>query len=267
MWASGATIEADKCGDEPLVGDGVKQVAPVGARHGRGQATSRTARGPRPVPRSAEQFGSGKVGMMGTGNFNIVLARDQMKDHPFKFGISLLPGMEAGKYASFIGGDLVVIPKGSKRVDDSLAFMHYLLNDTQQVELLRQGAQPDDPHRPEAPDNQYYKAEPLIADVAKALAVGKTPYSLTFFEQINDPAGPWLQQLQRAYYTTDRPRHGHRRRQDGDEGDLLQVSLEGSSDPAGIAAALRPGAPRPDSAMSPADHPARSSSYDRRVGQ
>ena len=26
MWASGATIEAGKCGDEPLVGDGVKQV-------------------------------------------------------------------------------------------------------------------------------------------------------------------------------------------------------------------------------------------------
>ena len=26
MWASGATIEANKCGDEPLVGDGVKQV-------------------------------------------------------------------------------------------------------------------------------------------------------------------------------------------------------------------------------------------------
>ena len=30
--------------------------------------------------------------MMGTGNFNISLARDQMKDHPFEFGISLLPG-------------------------------------------------------------------------------------------------------------------------------------------------------------------------------
>ena len=40
------------------------------------------------------QFGSGKVGMMGTGNFNITLARDQMADHPFEFGISLLPGVE-----------------------------------------------------------------------------------------------------------------------------------------------------------------------------
>jgi multiple sugar transport system substrate-binding protein len=202
MWASGATIEAGKCGDEPLVGDGVKQVdqwardmvaaknVPDGARAETGATF-------------AEQFGSGKLGMMGTGNFNIVLARDQMKDHPFEFGISLLPGVEAGKYASFIGGDLVVIPKGSKRVDDSLAFMHYLLNDTQQVELYAKALNLTTRTDPKLLDNQYYKAEPLIADVAKALAVGKTPYSLTFFEQINDPAGPWLQQLQRAYYTTD----------------------------------------------------------------
>jgi len=202
MWASGATIEAGKCGDEPLVGDGVKQVA----QWARDMVTAKN------VPDSAraetgatfaEQFGTGKLGMMGTGNFNIVLARDQMKDHPFTFGISLLPGMEAGKYASFIGGDLVVIPKGSKRVDDALAFMHYLLNDTQQVELYAKALNLTTRTDPKLLDNQYYKAEPLIADVAKALAVGKTPYSLTFFEQINDPSGPWLQMLQKAYYTPD----------------------------------------------------------------
>ena len=39
--------------------------------------------------------------------------------------------------------------------------------------------------------------------MAKALAVGQTPYTLTFFEQINDPPGPWLQMLQQAYYTDD----------------------------------------------------------------
>ena len=141
--------------------------------------------------------------MMGTGNFNIVLARDQMKGHEFEFGISLLPGMEAGKYASFIGGDLVVIPQGSKRVDDALTFMHYLLNDTQQVELYAKALNLTTRTDPKLQDNQYYTAEPLIGDVAKALAVGRTPYTLTFFEQINDPAGPWLQQLQRAYYTAD----------------------------------------------------------------
>jgi multiple sugar transport system substrate-binding protein len=52
-------------------------------------------------------------------------------------------------------------------------------------------------------DNPYFKAEPLVQDVAKALEVGRTPYTLTFFEQINSPQGPWLQMLQRAYYTDD----------------------------------------------------------------
>ncbi len=202
MWASGATIEANKCGDEPLVGDGVKQVNQWARDMVKAKNVPDSARAETGAT-FAEQFGTGKIGMMGTGNFNIVLARDQMKGHPFQFGISLLPGMEAGKTASFIGGDLVVIPKGSKRVDDSLAFMHYLLNDTNQVELYAKALNLVTRTDPKLTDNQYYKAEPLIADVAKALAVGRTPYSLTFFEQINDPAGPWLQMLQKAYYTTD----------------------------------------------------------------
>ena len=42
-----------------------------------------------------------------------------------------------------------------------------------------------------------------VQDVAKALAVGKTPYTLKFFELINSPQGPWLQMLQRVYYTND----------------------------------------------------------------
>ena len=202
MWASGATIEAEKCGSEPLVGDGVKQVAQwardmVAAKNVPDGARAETG------ATFAQQFGSGKLGMMGTGNFNIVLARDQMKGHEFEFGISLLPGVEAGKTASFIGGDLVVIPKGSKRVDDALAFMHYLLTDENQVELYAKALNLTTRTDPKLADNQYYKAEPLIQDVATALAVGRTPYTLTFFEQINDPAGPWLQMLQKAYYTAD----------------------------------------------------------------
>ena len=202
MWASGATIEAEKCGSEPLTGDGVKQVAQwardmVAAKNVPDGARAETG------ATFAEQFGSGKLGMMGTGNFNIVLARDQMKGHPFEFGISLLPGMEAGKTASFIGGDLVVIPKGSDRVDDALAFMHYLLTDQNQVELYAKALNLPTRTDPKLSDNQYYKAEPLIADVAKAVAVGRTPYTLTFFEQINSPQGPWLQMLQKAYYTAD----------------------------------------------------------------
>jgi multiple sugar transport system substrate-binding protein len=124
-----------------------------------------------------------------------------MKGHEFEFGISLLPGMSEGSKASFIGGDLVVIPKGSKRVDDAVAFMKFLLSDNTQVEsyakLLNLTTRSD------MADNKYFKAEPLVQDVAKALEVGRTPYTTTFFEQINSPQGPWLQMLQRAYYKDD----------------------------------------------------------------
>lgn len=198
MWASGAKIEAKDAGDEPLVGDGVKQVLQFErdmVKAGNVHESDRAENG----ETFHLQFGSGKVGMMGTGNFNIKLARDQNPN--MKFGISLLPGMAEGSSASFIGGDLVVVPKGSKRVDDAVDFMKFILSDEVQVEgyakLLNLTTRAD------MVDNKYFKAEPLVQDVAKALAVGRTPYTLTFFEQINSPQGPWLQMLQRAYYTSD----------------------------------------------------------------
>ncbi|MEX1170672.1 MAG: sugar ABC transporter substrate-binding protein [Chloroflexota bacterium] len=200
MWASGAKIEAEGPGDEPLVGDGVKQVlqwtrdmVAAGNVHESDQAENGET--------FHLQFGSGKVGMMGTGNFNITLARDQMVDHPFEFGISLLPGVEPGSAASFIGGDLVVIPRGSTRVDDAVNFMKFLLSDEVQVEVYAKALNLTT--RSDMTDNPYFDAEPLVQDVAKALEVGTTPYTLTFFEQINSPQGPWLQMLQRAYYTND----------------------------------------------------------------
>ena len=147
----------------------------------------------------AKRFSAGNIGMMGTGNFQITLVRDANPD--MKFGITLLPGVEPGSDASFIGGDLVVVPKGSKRVEDAVDFMKFLLSDEVQVEgyakLLNLTTRSD------MTDNKYFKAEPLVQDVAKALAVGQTPYTLTFFEQINSPQGPWLQMLQRVYYTDD----------------------------------------------------------------
>jgi multiple sugar transport system substrate-binding protein len=198
LWASGVKIEAAGPGDEPLVGENLKPVLEwlrSMAKSGDVHEDARSENG----ETFGKRFGVGNIGMMGTGNFNITLARDANPD--MKFGISLLPGLEPGKYASFIGGDLVVVPKGSKRVDDAVDFMKFILSDEVQVEgyakLLNLTTRAD------MADNEYFKAEPLVQDVAKALSVGQTPYTLTFFEQINSPQGPWLQMLQRVYYTDD----------------------------------------------------------------
>jgi multiple sugar transport system substrate-binding protein len=117
------------------------------------------------------------------------------------FGIGLLPGVAPNSSASFIGGDLVVVPKGSKRVDDAVNFMKFLLSDEVQVEVYAKALNLTT--RTDMVENKYFQAEPLVQDVAKALTVGRTPYTLTFFEQINSPQGPWLKMLQRAYYSDD----------------------------------------------------------------
>jgi multiple sugar transport system substrate-binding protein len=109
--------------------------------------------------------------------------------------------MTPNSSASFIGGDLVVVPKGSQRVDDAVNVMKFLLSDEVQVEVYAKALNLTT--RTDMVENKYFKAEPLVQDVAKALTVGRTPYTLTFFEQINSPQGPWLKMLQRAYYSDD----------------------------------------------------------------
>lgn len=198
IWASGGTIEPLDANDEPLKGDAVPKVlewARMMHKEGLINPANQSENG----ETFHLQFGSGKVGMMGTGNFNITLAREQNPD--MDFGITLLPGLEKGQTASFAGGDIVTVPKGSKRVADAVDFMKFILSDEVQVEayakLLNMTTRGD------MVENKYYAEEPLIKEVAKAIAIGVTPYTLKFFELINSPQGPWLQMLQRVYYSDD----------------------------------------------------------------
>jgi multiple sugar transport system substrate-binding protein len=198
MWASGATIEPKDAKDEPLTGDGVKEVLQWARdliKAGNVHEDARAENG----ETFHLRFGSGKVGMMGTGNFNIALVKEQ--NPTMDFGIALLPGVKTGGVASFAGGDIVTIPKGSKRVDDAIDFMKFILSDEVQVEgyakLLNMTTRGD------MADNRYFKENPKVQEVAKAITVARTPYTLKFFELINSPQGPWLQMLQRAYYSDE----------------------------------------------------------------
>ena len=154
---------------------------------------------PRTATRFHLRFGSGKLGMMGTGNFNIALVKDQ--NPTMNFGIALLPGVKSGEVSAFAGGDIVTIPKGGKRVKDAVDFMRFILSDEVQVEGYAKALNLTT--RADMADNKYFKGNPRVQEVAKALAVARTPYTLKFFELINSPQGPWLQMLQRAYYTDE----------------------------------------------------------------
>jgi multiple sugar transport system substrate-binding protein len=195
MWASGATIEPKDANDDPLQGDGVKEVlqwAREMIKAGNVHEDARSENG----ETFHLRFGSGKLGMMGTGNFNIALVKEQNPN--MDFGVALLPGVKSGQVSSFAGGDIVTIPKGSKRVDDAIDFMKFLLSEETQVEVYAKNLNMTT--RGDMADNKYFRENPKVQQVAKAIEVAKTPYTLKFFELINSPQGPWLQMLQRAYY-------------------------------------------------------------------
>ena len=198
MWASGAKIAPSDADDEPLVGEGIAQVLEWARQmitDGNINPAARSETGETFIL----QFGTGKIGMMGTGNFNITLAMEQNPD--MDFGVTTLPGVEPGSASSFAGGDIVVIPNGSDRVDDAIDFMKWLLTDEVQIEGY--AAVLNMTTRSDMADNEYFRSDERVQNVAEAIAVAQTPYTLKFFELINSPQGPWLQMLQRAYYTDD----------------------------------------------------------------
>jgi multiple sugar transport system substrate-binding protein len=207
IWANGGTIEPAEPGDEALVPE--EAIAPVleWARTMHTEGHIDPAAQSEDGATFAQQFGSGRTGIMGTGNFNITLVAGaegiEGQNPDMNFGVTLLPGFNTGDVASFLGGDIVVIPDGSERFDDAVDFMNFILTDEVQVEVYAKLLNMTTRTDPELTDNPYYAEVPLLQDVAAAIEVGQTPFTLKFFEMINSPQGPWLQMLQRVYYSED----------------------------------------------------------------
>jgi len=195
IWASGGKIEPADCDDEPLVGANIPAVlewARMMHKEGLIDPAAQAETG----ATFAEVFGSGKAGIMGTGNFNVVLAKDQNPD--IDLGVTLLPGLDSGNVASFAGGDIVTVPKGSKRLADAVDFMRFILSDEVQVETYAKLGNMTT--RSDMADNKYANEDEDVAATAQAIPVSQTPFTLKFFELINSPQGPWLQMLQKVYY-------------------------------------------------------------------
>jgi len=198
IWATGGKIEPATCSDEPLTGDNIKPVLQwlrTMQQDGLVDPAAQSENG----DTFAEVFGSGKVGIMGTGNFNVVLAKQQNPN--IDLGVTLIPGMQPGQVASFAGGDIVAIPKTSQRVNDAVDFEKFILSSDVQTNVYSKAGNLTT--RSDMADNTFSRQDPFNADLAKAIPVSQTPSTPHFFELINSPQGPWLQMLQRVYYTTD----------------------------------------------------------------
>lgn len=157
------------------------------------------------VPQSAQadagtdfvaMFESGKIGIQGAGGF---LISDIKANYPdLDFGVTYLPGMEKGQKSSFVGGDVIAIPKGSRNVDLALEFIHWEMSDEAQLEGLAKNAIL--PSRTDLADNDYFKSEPRVVTTAKALAVGYVPWVFHFNDMVNSDSSPWINMLQSAIF-------------------------------------------------------------------
>lgn len=198
MWGSGATL-LPTSGDAPAMeGTGVREVLQMLQNLWNAGA----------IPESAEAdtganfqatFETGVIGMQGSGGFAIASLK---ANHPeIDFGIAPLPGVKDGDQSSFVGGDVIAVPKGSKNVDLAIQFIQWQLTDEAQLEGLAKNLIL--PSRTDLADNKYFQEEPRYITTAKAVGIGQTPYAFHFNDMVNADQSPWLTMLQTAIFDGD----------------------------------------------------------------
>ena len=145
MWGSGTHLLPKSGDDATLEGPGIKEVLTMFHNMWTEglippDAQSDTGNNFQAV------FETGKIGMQGSGGFAIAALK---KNHPeIDFGIAFLPGIKPENASSFVGGDVIAIPKGSKNADIALQFIKWQLTDEAQLEGLAKNLHPAVAHRP-----------------------------------------------------------------------------------------------------------------------
>jgi multiple sugar transport system substrate-binding protein len=198
MVAAGSKILPANGNDDALTGDGVKQVLETFKAMWKEGLVPKNAQADSGANFSSV-FKTGKVGIQGTGGF---LLSELKRDVPnMNFGVTFLPGAKEGQVSSFVGGDVVAVPKGSKHVAQAKAFIAWELTDEAQLEGLAKNNIL--PSRPALADNKYFAADPRVVVTAKALGVGYVPWVYHFADMVNSDSSPWINMLQRAIFDGD----------------------------------------------------------------
>jgi multiple sugar transport system substrate-binding protein len=198
MWATPDTLVIPgECGVEAMQGDAI----PAILNHYRTMWVEGL------IPESSQvdgganflsAFTSGKIGMMGTGNFSI---GNLPKIAPeIDFGVTPLPGGTVGEISSFAGGDILMIPSAAVNKEGARAFLDWVMTDAIQREVFAETG-----NMPSRLDiaAEVFADNPKLLTTVKALGAAQTPYTGNFFALSNDPAGPWLQMIQTAVYDGD----------------------------------------------------------------
>ena len=198
MVAAGSQILPKNGTDQALSGDGVKVVLEA----------YKTMWDEKLIPESAQTdtganfvsaFVGGNIGIAGTGGFLISLMK---REHPeFNYGMTLLPGVEAGQVSGFVGGDVVAVPANGKHEAEAREFLTWVLSDEAQLQGLAKNSILTT--RTDLADNEYTKGNEPVLVTAKALAAGYVPWVFHFADMVNSDSSPWITMLQQAIFDGD----------------------------------------------------------------
>ena len=198
MVAAGSKILPANANDAALTGDGVKDVLEAFKEMWTEGLIPKSAQADNGANFTSE-FMTGKIGVQGTGGF---LLSELKKNAPnLDFGVTFLPGAKEGQVSSFVGGDVVAIPMGSKHIPLAKKFIAWELTDEAQLEGLAKNNIL--PSRPALADNKYFASDPRVIVTAKALGIGYVPWVYHFADMVNSDSSPWINMFQRAIFDGD----------------------------------------------------------------
>lgn len=198
MVAAGSKILPRNGTDEALTGDGVKAVLEAYKTmwdEGLVPANAETDTGANFV----SAFASGNIGIAGTGGFLISLMKRENPD--FNYGLTLLPGVEAGQVSGFVGGDVVAVPANGKNEAAAREFLTWVLSDEAQLQGLAKNSILAT--RTDLADNEFTKGNDKVQVTARALAAGYVPWVFHFADMVNSDSSPWIGMLQQAIFDGD----------------------------------------------------------------
>jgi multiple sugar transport system substrate-binding protein len=147
-----------------------------------------------PNPQSAtwddkmNAFYAGQAAVVCSGSY--VVEQIVEKAPNLDYGLMLFPHPASGGDAtSFIGGDVIGIPAGSKHPEEAWGFIQYALSKDIQVDVWAKSGLP--PVRSSLEKNAYFDAKPVYYTFAKGLAQGQVPKT-PHYQELYDPwKGAW----------------------------------------------------------------------------
>ncbi len=126
-----------------------------------------------------------QVGVMCSGSYALAEILDRAPN--LDYGVFLFPHPEGkGSPSSFIGGDVIGIPKQSKHYEEAWDFIKYALSSSIQVDVWAKIGMP--PVRESLTKNPYFDNEPRYYTFAEGVKMGQVPKTV-HYNELYDPWG------------------------------------------------------------------------------